>query len=176
LPFGHAPEEHRHAVFESLGPEYGSEEEQRKVGLWLSVAADECAGCSQRLVWLLAKDVGAVVSLGKVVKLLFTSAPPPEGAHEELTEFLQWSTVSDRAELVVEIANDFIARRREAIAAAAASLGDAASFLGGVEERGEGFGVAREDPGEGAGVRPVLSGGEQGLQGAECGQEGDGVP
>lgn len=164
------------AVFGSVGPEYGSEEEQRKVELWLSVAVDECVGCSQRLVWLLAKDVGAVVSLGKVVKLLFTSEPPPEGAHEELTEFLQWSSVGDRAELVVEIANDFIARRREAIAEAAAALGDAASFLGGVEERGESSGVAREDPGEGAALCPALSGGEQGLQGAERSQEGDGVP
>lgn len=163
-------------MFEGLGPEYGSVEEQRKVELWLSVAMHECVGCLERLVWLLAKDVGAVVSLGKVVKLLFTSAPPPEGAHEELTEFLRWTSVSERADLVLEIANDFIARRREAIAVMAASLGDAASFLGGVEERGEGSGVAGEDPGGGAALRPVLSAGEQYLQGVERGQEGDGVP
>lgn len=163
-------------MFGSLGAEYGTVEEQRKVELWLSVASDECIGCSQRLVWLLAKDVGAVASLGKVVKLLFTSEPPPEGAHEEVVELLQWSSVSDRAELVVEIANDFIARRRAAIGEMAAELGDAASFLGGLQDRSEESGVAREDPGEGAGLRPALSGGEQRLQGAERGQEGDGVP
>lgn len=114
LPFGHVPEEHRVAVFGRLGPEYGSEDEQWKVELWLSVAADECTGCAQRLVWPLAKDVGAVVSLGKTVKWLFTGEPPPDGAHEELTEFLQWTSVDDRAGLLVEIAMDFIARRREA--------------------------------------------------------------
>lgn len=111
-------------VFEGLGAEYGSVKELERVELWLSVAAAECTPCCQRLVWHLAKDVGAVAALGKVVKWLFTSAPPPEGAHEELMELLQWSSVEDRADLVVEVANDFILRRRAAVGEIAASLGE----------------------------------------------------
>jgi hypothetical protein len=171
LPFGHVPEEHRVQVFAGLGAEYGSVEELEKVELWLSVAAAECTSCCQRLVWLLAKDVGAVAALGKVVKWLFTAAPPPEGAHEELMELLRWSSVGDRADLVVEVANDFVARRRAVSGDVAGSLGGG-ELLVGLEEGGDGLGFAGEDGGFGV----VGCGVEEGFEGVEWGEEGDDVP
>jgi hypothetical protein len=107
----HVPEDHRQVLFANLGPEYGAEEEQRKVELWLSVAVDECVSCAQRLVWLLAKDVGAVVALARVFKLLVTFEPPPEEHSGQLLEVTRLMSVEDRAEMVVDIANDFSAKR-----------------------------------------------------------------
>lgn len=98
-------------LFVRLGPEYGTEEEQQKVELWLSVALDECMPCAQRLVWRLAKDVGAVVALAKIFKLLVTFKPPPAENSERLLEVTRLMSVEDRAETVVDIANDFSSKR-----------------------------------------------------------------
>jgi len=107
----HVPEDHRQTLFANLGPEYGTEEEQQRVELWLSVSLDECMSCAQRLVWRLAKDVGAVVALARVFKLMVTSQPPPEDTRAQLTEIARLASVEDRAEMVVDIANDFSAQR-----------------------------------------------------------------
>jgi hypothetical protein len=107
----HNPEDHRQTLFANLESRYGTDEEQRKAELWLSVALDDCALCKDRLIWPLAKDVGAVAALAKVFKLLATSEPPPEENDERLLEVTRLTSVADRGDLVVEIANDFAARR-----------------------------------------------------------------
>lgn len=103
-------------LFGNLPEEYGTPEQQERVGLFLSIGLDGCDECARKIIWPMARRPETIKAMARVVMLLVGSfhgkldhavRAAESGGDGEVMAVIDQAGIEDRAEIIIGLSNTY---------------------------------------------------------------------